>query len=92
MILHLDNVELTSIHINKYETNCLKTDHILTEKLHQNCFDIVMYNPLFIFSETIIDKRNGIPYASEGDKSYQAVEYSPSFHKGGSSLPSPQFG
>nr|XP_022288527.1 uncharacterized protein LOC111100734 isoform X3 [Crassostrea virginica] len=42
--------------------------------------------------ETIIDKRNGIPYASEGDKSYQAVEYSPSFHKGGSSLPSPQFG
>ncbi|XP_022288535.1 spermatogenesis-associated serine-rich protein 1-like isoform X3 [Crassostrea virginica] len=43
-------------------------------------------------NETIIDKRNGIPYASEGDKSYQAVEYSPSFHKGGSSLPSPQFG
>ncbi|XP_062611132.1 spermatogenesis-associated serine-rich protein 1-like isoform X1 [Saccostrea cucullata] len=43
-------------------------------------------------NETIIDKRNGIPYASEGDKSYQAVEYSPSFHKAGSSLPSPQFG
>ncbi|XP_048766314.1 uncharacterized protein LOC125673673 isoform X4 [Ostrea edulis] len=42
--------------------------------------------------ETIIDKRNGIPYASEGDKSYQAVEYSPSFHKGGSHLPPPQFG
>ena len=34
MILDLDNVELTCIHINKYETNCLKTDHILTEKLH----------------------------------------------------------
>lgn len=43
-------------------------------------------------SETTIDRRNGIPYASEGDKSYQAVEYSPNFHKAGSSLPSPQFG
>lgn len=43
-------------------------------------------------NETTIDRRNGIPYASEGDKSYQAVEYSPNFHKAGSSLPSPQFG
>lgn len=51
MILHLDNVELTSIHINKYETNCFtcNTNHILTEKLHQNCFDIVLYNPHSFF-------------------------------------------
>ncbi|KAK3098034.1 hypothetical protein FSP39_015510 [Pinctada imbricata] len=39
-----------------------------------------------------IDRRNGIPFASCGDKSYQAVEYSPGFHKRGSSLPLPQFG
>ncbi|XP_021376836.1 spermatogenesis-associated serine-rich protein 1-like isoform X2 [Mizuhopecten yessoensis] len=43
-------------------------------------------------NETIIDKRNGIPYASEGDKTYQAVEYSPGFHRTGSSRPLPEFG
>lgn len=42
--------------------------------------------------EVTIDKRNGIPYASEGDKNYQAPEYSPGFHRVGSSLPLPQFG
>lgn len=42
--------------------------------------------------EVTIDKRNGIPYASEGDKTYQAPEYSPGFHRIGSSLPLTQFG
>lgn len=51
-----------------------------------------MFSALSVVSETTIDKRNGIPFASEGDKSYQAAEYSPNFHKAGSSLPSPQFG
>ena len=43
-------------------------------------------------TEVTIDKRNGIPFASEGDKTYQAPEYSPGFHRIGSSLPLTQFG
>ncbi|KAK3600413.1 hypothetical protein CHS0354_026646 [Potamilus streckersoni] len=40
----------------------------------------------------IIDKRNGIPEATPGDKSYQVPEYSPEFHKNGSTLPVINFG
>ena len=47
-------------------------------------------NKLVYFS--VIDQRNGLPQASPGDKSYQAVEYSPSFHKSGSTLPVVNFG
>ncbi|XP_076445633.1 spermatogenesis-associated serine-rich protein 1-like [Babylonia areolata] len=43
-------------------------------------------------SEAIMDKRNEIPEASPGDKSYQAPEYSPSFHKLGSTLPVTRYG
>ena len=46
----------------------------------------------FYLSEWVIDKRNGIPNAAEGDKNYQAVEYSPGFHKQGCTRPMPQFG
>ena len=27
----------------------------------------------------VLDKRNGLPLAAPGDKSYQAVEYSPAY-------------
>lgn len=36
--------------------------------------------------------RNGISEASPGDKSYQAAEYSPSFHQTGSTRPVVNFG
>ncbi|KAL4233127.1 spermatogenesis-associated serine-rich protein 1 [Mactra antiquata] len=39
-----------------------------------------------------IDKRNGIDENSPGDKAYKTPEYSPSFHKLGSSLPIVEFG
>ncbi|XP_041354401.1 spermatogenesis-associated serine-rich protein 1-like [Gigantopelta aegis] len=42
--------------------------------------------------EPLIDQRNGIDEAAPGDKSYQAVEYSPSFHNLGSTRPMPIFG
>ncbi|KAK0044594.1 spermatogenesis-associated serine-rich protein 1 [Biomphalaria pfeifferi] len=38
-------------------------------------------------NEEIIDKRNSIPEASPGDKSYQVPEYSPNFHKTENYLP-----
>ncbi|KAJ8314664.1 hypothetical protein KUTeg_006814 [Tegillarca granosa] len=49
-------------------------------------------NEWLLDPEFIIDKRNGIPSASLGDKSYQAVEYEPEFFKKGAALPPPQFG
>ena len=66
MILHLDNVELTCMHINKYKTNCLKTDHILTEKLHQNCFYIVLYNPHSFFQRPSLTRGMGSPTLQRG--------------------------
>ncbi|KAI0241095.1 hypothetical protein LSAT2_001753 [Lamellibrachia satsuma] len=39
-----------------------------------------------------IDQRGGLPYASCGDKSYQAPEYSANFHELGSTLPLFSFG
>ncbi|XP_064594740.1 spermatogenesis-associated serine-rich protein 1-like isoform X2 [Liolophura sinensis] len=38
-----------------------------------------------------IERRNGISEAAPGDKVYQAVEYSSSFHRGGSTRPLPNF-
>ena len=46
----------------------------------------------FLILEGLVDKRNGIPEASPGDKSYQVPEYSPSFHKYGSTRPIPKYG
>ncbi|KAL5009832.1 hypothetical protein ScPMuIL_012137 [Solemya velum] len=43
-------------------------------------------------TEPEIDKRNGILQSSLGDKSYQVSEYSPEFHKLGSTLPVISFG
>lgn len=43
-------------------------------------------------SRLVRHKRNGIPLAAPGDKSYQAVEYSPQFHRMGSTLPLVDFG
>ncbi|XP_068745670.1 uncharacterized protein [Montipora capricornis] len=40
----------------------------------------------------VFDKRNGIPAASLGDKSYQVPEYSMEFHKQGSTRPVISFG
>lgn len=40
----------------------------------------------------MIDVRNGLGQRSEGDKSYRRVEYSPDFHKHGSTLPAVNFG
>lgn len=40
----------------------------------------------------VIDRRNGIPAASPGDKSYKSVEYSPDFYKISSTLPAVNFG
>ena len=45
-----------------------------------------------IISVGYIDKRNGIGEASPGDKQYQVPEYSPGFHKLGSSRPIINFG
>ena len=47
---------------------------------------------LFGRGKIVNNKRNGLPMASPGDKSYQAVEYSPKFHKFGSTLPLVNFG
>lgn len=48
----------------------------------------------FQFLSTFLDieQRNGIGMAAPGDKSYQVVEYSPDFHKYGSTLPVVNFG
>ena len=40
----------------------------------------------------VYDKRNEIPVASLGDKSYQVPEYSLDFHKQGSTRPVVNFG
>lgn len=40
----------------------------------------------------VYNKRNGIPATSLGDKSYQVPEYSPDFHKHGSTRPVINFG
>ncbi|KAK7107953.1 uncharacterized protein [Littorina saxatilis] len=42
--------------------------------------------------ENMIDKRNEMTEASPGDKSYQAAEYSPSFHKLGCTRPLTRYG
>ncbi|CAL1542570.1 unnamed protein product [Lymnaea stagnalis] len=41
--------------------------------------------------EELIDKRNSLPEASPGDKSYQVPEYSPSFHSSTSDRSIPRF-
>ena len=41
--------------------------------------------------EQVYYKRNGIPCASDGDKSYAVPEYSPEFHKDGSTRPAVDF-
>lgn len=40
----------------------------------------------------VFDKRNGVPAASPGDKSYEVPEYSHEFHKHGSTRPVISFG
>lgn len=45
-----------------------------------------------MFIVDIIDKRNGLGESSPGDKPYKTPEYSPKFHKLGSSLPVIDFG
>jgi len=50
------------------------------------------HKTLYGMNRKVVDKRNGISMAAPGDKSYQAVEYSPSFHKLGSTLPVVNFG
>ena len=50
------------------------------------CYEII--NIFFIG----IDQRGGLSYASCGDKSYQAPEYSANFHELGSTLPLFSFG
>ncbi|KAK7476363.1 hypothetical protein BaRGS_00032363 [Batillaria attramentaria] len=42
--------------------------------------------------EWMMEKRNGLPEASPGDKSYQVPEYSPSFHKKGCTRPLTRYG
>ena len=49
---------------------------------------VMTYAVLF----AVVDKRNGIPSASPGDKSYQAPEFSAGFHNDGSTLPPSNFG
>jgi hypothetical protein len=44
------------------------------------------------YKKQVVDSRNGLGKRSEGDKSYHTVEYSPDFHKLGSTLPSVHFG
>ena len=48
----------------------------------------VFYNVL----DLVYNQRNGIPATSLGDKSYQVPEYSPDFHKHGSTRPVINFG
>ncbi|XP_025096730.1 uncharacterized protein LOC112565508 isoform X2 [Pomacea canaliculata] len=43
-------------------------------------------------SEWLIDKRNGLPQVSPGDNGYQIPEYSPGFHKLGSTRPLARYG
>ena len=43
-------------------------------------------------AEYLVNKRNEIKEASPGDKSYQVPEYSPSFHKLGSTRPVTRYG
>lgn len=50
------------------------------------------HTTLYGKNRKVVDKRNGICTAAPGDKSYQAVEYSPDFHKYGSTLPLVNFG
>lgn len=52
----------------------------------------ITHSMLFGKGKMVVDKRNGIPMAAAGDKSYQAVEYSPQFYKYGSTLPVVNFG
>ncbi|PVD29233.1 hypothetical protein C0Q70_11830 [Pomacea canaliculata] len=40
----------------------------------------------------LIDKRNGLPQVSPGDNGYQIPEYSPGFHKLGSTRPLARYG
>ncbi|XP_025096735.1 uncharacterized protein LOC112565508 isoform X7 [Pomacea canaliculata] len=42
--------------------------------------------------EWLIDKRNGLPQVSPGDNGYQIPEYSPGFHKLGSTRPLARYG
>lgn len=62
--------------------------HKATETTEKEVTD----SSLFGRSKVVINKRNGLTMASPGDKSYQAVEYSPKFHKFGSTLPLVNFG
>ncbi len=47
----------------------------------------VTHSMLYGKGRHVVCRRNGLPQASPGDKNYQAVEYSPHFHKHGSTLP-----
>ncbi|CAF0825624.1 unnamed protein product [Adineta steineri] len=44
------------------------------------------------YKKKVLDKRNGLPKKSDGDKSYHNVEESTDFHKFGSTLPVVEFG
>lgn len=59
--------------------------HKSTEHCHEE-------RHFFSGSKFLIDRRNGIPAASPGDKSYKSVEYSPDFYKISSTLPAVNFG
>ena len=71
---------------------CLKGPLNPKQPTNQNqCLDAYT-EQYFYISVGYIDKRNGIGEASPGDKNYQVPEYSPGFHKLGSSLPIVEFG
>ncbi|XP_067951361.1 uncharacterized protein [Watersipora subatra] len=62
------------------------------DRVHRHAMTSFDYNSLKHRPAVLHLQRNGIPEASKGDKSYQTPEYSPDFHKSGSTRPIANFG
>lgn len=75
-----------------YPKRCDTTLRCNFDGVHKSTAQSSMEQAFLSGSRFIIDKRNGIPAAAPGDKSYKSVEHSPNFHKHGSTLPVVNFG